>query len=101
MGKVAYAESDSLVTGANVRVVWLQEGADPTWRQVITNSQGLYRLCVARGVPLSVKVTMVDGPATSVVPAMFGDNPVQVIDIEVRNEQPSGFPLSGPKLPLH
>ena len=100
VGKVAYAESDSLVTGANVRVVWLQEGADPTWRQVITNSQGIYRLCVARGVPLSVEVTMVDGPATS-VPAMFGDNPVQVLDIEVRNEQPSRFPLSGPKLPLH
>ena len=86
VGRISDQSPDSTVSGARVRVVWLQSGArgaDPTWSEVITDSQGVYRICVARRVPLSVEVSVAGMPMTA-TPAVLGESAVHVLDISLR-----------------
>ena len=90
MGRVRDAERDTVIAGARVRIVWLEEdarGATARWREVVTDSLGIYRACVPRSAPLSVEVTA-DGLPLTAVPTMFGESPLHVLDVELREAQP-------------
>ncbi len=87
VGRVRDVVADSVVEGARVRVIWLEEGllgADPTWREVITDAAGIYRLCVPKGLPLSVEVTATGLPLVA-VPITFGDSDIHELDVELGN----------------
>jgi len=50
LGRFIIHAADSVVEGARVRVIWLEEGAlgaAPTWREVITDAAGS-TVCVYR-----------------------------------------------------
>jgi len=87
VGRVRDVVADSVVEGARVRVIWLEEGplgADPTWREVITDADGIYRLCVPKDLPLSVEVTATGLPMVA-VPITFGDSDIHELDVELGN----------------
>jgi hypothetical protein len=87
VGRVTEAIGDSVVAGAAVRAVWLQAGPEGTvqsWQDTVTDAEGVYRMCVPRGFPLSIEVTAEDLPMTS-VPSMFSESPVHELDIRVRS----------------
>ena len=91
LGTVRGAAGDSLVGGASIRVVWQGQDERGVRRiraaEVVTDSRGVYRVCVPRAAPLSLEVT-VDGVLRTAVPAMFGGNALKVLDVELPEREP-------------
>jgi hypothetical protein len=82
VGRVRRVGTDSALAGARVLVAWL-DGDRLRTLEMRTDSLGVYRACVPRRAPLSVEVAA-EGAAEISVPAVFGDLPVHVLDVEVR-----------------
>jgi hypothetical protein len=85
LGHIRDEVTDSVVSGADVRITWLESGdAVESLRtlDVETDSTGVYRACVPRGAPLSVEVS-VDDTLLTAVPAVFEERLLRVIDILV------------------
>ncbi len=89
VGRIRDVALDTVVAGARVKVVWLENveaGQVVSWAEVITDSVGVYRACVPKSAALSVEVT-VDGVLEAAVPAMFGERVIHVLDVEIREPE--------------
>ncbi len=85
LGYVRDELTDSVVSGANVQITWLESRDDVESLRSLdiqTDSIGVYRVCVPRGAPLSVEVH-VDDTLLTAVPAVFEERLIRVIDIRV------------------
>ena len=85
LGHIRDELTDSVVSGADVRITWLESGDDVESIRTLdvkTDSTGVYRACVPRGAPLSVEVS-VNNTLLMAVPAVFEERLMRVIDIRV------------------
>ncbi len=85
LGYIRDELTDSVVSGANVQITWLESRDDVESLRslhVQTDSTGVYRACVPRGAPLSVEVR-VDETLLAAVPAVFEERLLRVIDIRI------------------
>ena len=85
LGYIRDELTDSVVSGADVQIIWLESRDDVESLRslhVQTDSTGVYRACVPRGAPLSVEVR-VDETLLAAVPAVFEERLLRVIDIRI------------------
>jgi hypothetical protein len=90
VGHVRAAAGDSIVAGAEVRIVWLDSGGgqpSPRMLEAETDSLGIYRACVPKAASLSVEATT-DSLPLKAVPTTFGESMFHVVDIVLETSEP-------------
>jgi hypothetical protein len=85
VGHVRDVVRDTIVVGANVRIVWMTTNSGQSEPRVLdtrTDSLGIYRACVPRAASLSVEASA-DSLPMSAVSTTFGEMLLHVVDVEL------------------